>query len=254
MGVDDIATLAVTHIHLDHAGGAGHFAQRYPNARIAVHPAGAPPPDRPIPAVVIGLPGVGRGPHDVAVGPHGADSRGSLAWSSTRATAFRLAEGRSIEVMATPGHAKHHVVFLEEETGGAFVGDAVGIAFPHGHLVQPVTPPPDFDPHLVTTQLRRMAARGPDFLGFAHFGPEPEAQRALVGGRSAALGLGAMGPGSRQGRPRRPHRRHADLGAGRVPGRGLLRGGHRPVRPQHLLAHAGQPASSTGWPTAARSG
>ena len=92
-----------------------------------------------------------------------------------------LGRGRSIEVLATPGHAKHHVVFLEDESGGAFVGDAVGLAFPHGHMVQPVAPPPDFDPRLVTTQLRRLADRDPGFLGFAHFGPEREPLRALAG-------------------------------------------------------------------------
>jgi glyoxylase-like metal-dependent hydrolase (beta-lactamase superfamily II) len=91
-----------------------------------------------------------------------------------------LGKGRSVEVLATPGHASHHVVYLEEETGAAFVGDAVGIAFPHGHMVQPVTPPPDFDPELVTHHLHRLAERAPAFLGFAHFGPDRDPQASLV--------------------------------------------------------------------------
>jgi glyoxylase-like metal-dependent hydrolase (beta-lactamase superfamily II) len=90
-----------------------------------------------------------------------------------------LGGSRAIEVMYTPGHAKHELVFVEDETGGAFVGDAVGLAFPHGHMVQPVTPPPDFDPQLVETHLRRLAARGPAFLGFAHFGPDRDPQASL---------------------------------------------------------------------------
>ena len=91
-----------------------------------------------------------------------------------------LGGGRSIDVMYTPGHAKHHVVYLEAETGGCFVGDSVGIAFPHGHMVQPLTPPPDLDPGVLAEQLRRMAAREPAFLGFAHFGVERDPDRSLA--------------------------------------------------------------------------
>ena len=91
-----------------------------------------------------------------------------------------LGNGRAVEVMYTPGHAKHHIVFFEQMSGACFVGDAVGIAFPHGHMVQPVTPPPDFEPGLVTDQLRRMAAREPAFLGFAHFGVDPRPQHTLA--------------------------------------------------------------------------
>ena len=58
-----------------------------------------------------------------------------------------------------------------------FVGDSVGIAFPHGHMVQPVTPPPDFDQPVVVEQLRRMASRQPDFVGFAHYGVSSDAAR-----------------------------------------------------------------------------
>lgn len=179
VGVDDIATLAVTHIHLDHAGGAGHFAQKYPNARIAVHGRGAPhliDPSR----LWNSASRVWGEEHMMSLWGPMEPIAAERVMVIDEGDRISLGAGRSIEVMATPGHAKHHVVFLEEQTGGAFVGDAVGIAFPHGHLVQPVTPPPDFDPHLVTTQLRRMAARVPSFLGFAHFGLETGAQRALA--------------------------------------------------------------------------
>lgn len=91
-----------------------------------------------------------------------------------------LGDGRRIEVMYTPGHAKHHIVLLEEKSGGMFVGDSVGVAFPHGHMVQPVTPPPDFDHVLLVHQLRRMAARSPGFVGFAHFGVTEDAHRVFT--------------------------------------------------------------------------
>jgi glyoxylase-like metal-dependent hydrolase (beta-lactamase superfamily II) len=179
LGVDDLATLAITHVHLDHAGAAGHLAERFPNSTIAVHSKGARHlndpsrlwsstsrvwgdenmeamwgPMRPVPADRLRV--VGEGDR------------------------IRLGRGRSLEVLETPGHAKHHVVFLEDESGGAFVGDAVGIAFPGSDMVQPVTPPPDLDPESITVQLRRLAARDPGFLALAHFGIRREPARVLA--------------------------------------------------------------------------
>lgn len=179
LGVDDIAALAVTHIHLDHAGGAGHIAQRYPNARVVVHDQGARhliDPSRLWASAgrIWGDEGMQElwGPMEPI-----APERLQVVDEGDR---IPLGGGRAIEVLYTPGHARHHVVFLEEETGGAFVGDAVGVAFPHGHMVQPVTPPPDFDPELVAAQLRRIGGWDPAFLGFAHFGAVADPARALA--------------------------------------------------------------------------
>ncbi|OFW66779.1 MAG: hypothetical protein A2Z12_09275 [Actinobacteria bacterium RBG_16_68_21] len=178
-GVDDVAVMAVTHIHLDHAGGAGHFADRFPGAAIAVHAAGArhlASPER-LWSSATRIYGE-QGMHELW-GPMQpiAPERLLVIEEGTR---IPLGGGRSVEVMYTPGHAKHEVVFFEEETGACLVGDAVGIAFPHGHMVQPVTPPPDFDPDLVTEHLERIAIRDPAFLGFAHFGPNRDCQNSLA--------------------------------------------------------------------------
>ena len=171
LGIDDVAVLAVTHIHLDHAGGAGHFSGRFPATRIGVHDQGARhliSPERLwasaeriyTPQGMIDL----WGPME----PVPAERLLILDEGST----IPLGNGRAVEVMYTPGHARHHIVFYEDETGACLIGDSVGLAFPHGHLVHPNTPPPDFDPHFVTQQMRRIAARNPAFLGFAHFGPD----------------------------------------------------------------------------------
>ncbi|MBT8215067.1 MAG: MBL fold metallo-hydrolase [Acidimicrobiia bacterium] len=177
-GVDDIATIAVTHIHLDHAGGVGDLAARYPNATIGVHAAGARHLVSP------------QRLWDSATRVYGEEGMATM-WGPMmpvpedrlvildESSQIDLGGGRSLEVMDTPGHAKHHVVFFDDVSGGMFVGDSVGIAFPHGHIVQPVTPPPDLDPPLVIAQLQRMAARGPEFLGFAHFGRHDDPQLAL---------------------------------------------------------------------------
>lgn len=179
IGVDDVAVLAVTHIHLDHAGGAGHLARRFPAARIGVHEQGARhlvAPERLwasaeriyTPQGMLDL----WGPME----PIPADRLLVLEEGST----LPLGNGRHVEVMYTPGHARHHVVFHEADTGAALIGDSVGLAFPHGHLVHPNTPPPDFDPHLVAEQMRRIAARQPAFLGFAHYGPDRTPQETLA--------------------------------------------------------------------------
>ena len=178
LGIDDLAVMAVTHIHLDHAGGAGHLAQRFPRAAIGVHSAGArhlAAPERLWASATRIYTEEGMqelwGPMD----PIAEDRLLVIDEGDT----IPLGGGRSLEVMYTPGHAKHHVVFWENETGACFVGDSVGLAFPHGHMVQPVTPPPDLDPPGVVDQLRRIGAREPAFLGFAHFGADPSAQEAL---------------------------------------------------------------------------
>ena len=179
LGIDDLATIVVTHIHLDHAGGAGHLAQRFPSAKIGVHSNGArhmADPERLWNSAVriYGEEGMQRlwGPME----PIAEDRLMILEEGSI----VPLGNGRVLDVMYTPGHAKHHVVFHDGNSGGMFVGDSVGITFPHGHFVQPVTPPPDLDPPMLVQQLHRMAEREPTFLGFAHFGVHHDPIDALA--------------------------------------------------------------------------
>ena len=179
IGVDEVAAMVVTHIHLDHAGGAGHVADRYPGAQIGVHAKGArhlADPERLWASA------------ERIYSPAGMQQ----LWGPMRPVPEKrllvldegdvidLGGGRHLEVMYTPGHAKHHIVFTEEVSGGMFVGDSVGIAFPHGHMVQPVTPPPDFAEPIVVEQLRRMANRTPGFVGFAHYGIASDPKRVFA--------------------------------------------------------------------------
>jgi glyoxylase-like metal-dependent hydrolase (beta-lactamase superfamily II) len=178
MGIDDLATIVVTHIHIDHAGGAGQIAQAYPNARIGVHSKGArhlATPDRLWSSAVQVF---GEKWLTTNWGPmvpiH--EDRLLILDDGDRVP---LGGGRFVEALYTPGHAKHHITYYEEASGGMFVGDSLGLCYPHGHAVQPVTPPPDFDPVVATEQMHRMRAIEPAFLGFAHFGPTYEVGKAL---------------------------------------------------------------------------
>lgn len=79
--------------------------------------------------------------------------------------------GRAIAVAYAPGHAKHHVAFLDEASGTAFVGDACGIRAHGASLVLPVTPPPDVDLEAWSDSLDRIEAWHPERLFLTHFGP-----------------------------------------------------------------------------------
>jgi len=81
-----------------------------------------------------------------------------------------LGAGRYLDVLYTPGHAKHLMCLVDSETGGVFVGDAVGITLPGSHLVRPTVPPPDIDTDLLVSQLGRLADRSITSINFAHFG------------------------------------------------------------------------------------
>ena len=191
LGIDDVAVLAVTHIHLDHAGGAGHFAARFPQARIAVHRLGARHLADPARLVASATRAFGEQSMRDHWGPMEAVDPSRLLVLD-EGDRIPLGAGRSIEVMYTPGHAKHHLVFVEAETGACLIGDEVGVAFPHGHAVQPATPAPDFDPRAhqrATAPHRRPPAR------LSRFRPLRAASRpsSCPGpGRAARLGVGFL--------------------------------------------------------------
>lgn len=179
LGIDELAAIVVTHIHIDHAGGAGQLAQAFPKARIGVHAKGLrhlADPER-LWSSAVGV----FGEEWLATnwGPMVPIDRDRLLVLD-EGDRVSLGAGRSIDVLYTPGHAKHHLTFFEPGSGGMFVGDSLGLCYPHGHVVQPVTPPPDFDPVAATAQMRRMASMEPEFLGFAHFGPNHDVEQALT--------------------------------------------------------------------------
>lgn len=181
IGVDDVATLLVTHIHIDHAGGAGQLAARFPGAKVGVHVSGArhlAAPERLWNSAVriYGEPRLRE-----MWGPLQPVPEAQLMVLND-GDRVSLGGGRYLEVLHTPGHAKHHVVYADSVSGGMFVGDQVGVCYPHGHFVHPVTPPPEFDPETLTEQLRRLAAREPSFLGLAHFGPAGDPAAVLAEG------------------------------------------------------------------------
>jgi glyoxylase-like metal-dependent hydrolase (beta-lactamase superfamily II) len=84
-----------------------------------------------------------------------------------------LGAGRSLRAIDSPGHAKHHLGFLDSSSGILFAGDAVGVKLPGGGALRPATPPPDFDLDLALESLRRFAAARPSAIALAHYGLIP---------------------------------------------------------------------------------
>jgi glyoxylase-like metal-dependent hydrolase (beta-lactamase superfamily II) len=176
IGGQDLAHVVVTHIHLDHAGGVGRIAERYPKAAIWVHERGArhlADPSRLVASA------------ERIYGPELLASRFG-AVEPVAPQRIRAVDGggvidlggRTLDVLATPGHAKHHMALVDSATGAVFTGDALGIHPPDAPVLRPATPPPDYDLELAVSSIRaiRERARGSKVL-FSHFGPVDEVDR-----------------------------------------------------------------------------
>lgn len=168
-GVDpqDIRTVAVTHIHLDHAGAAGTLAQRYPRLHVYVHPVGAPhlvDPGR-LTASAGRLYGEGLERLLGTVLPIPADRVHVLEDGG------RIALGlRRLVAIDTPGHARHHLVYLDQASGDLFAGDAAGVALPGSRYVRPPTPPPELDIPAWDATIALIRGLGARRLLLTHFG------------------------------------------------------------------------------------
>lgn len=169
VGPDDLATLVVTHIHLDHAGGTGDLAAMFPRAEVVVHERGA----RHLvdPARLMKSARLVYGDEldelfgELAPTPadrvRGVDETGSID----------LGGGRRLDSYYSPGHARHHVGLLDTASGDLYVGDAAGIYVPETADIRPATPPPDFDLGAALASLRKFGSLRPVRLLFSHFGP-----------------------------------------------------------------------------------
>jgi len=173
----EIRRVVVTHIHLDHAGGMGSLVAEFPRATFYAHAAGVP--------------------H--LVDPRRLEASARLAWGPQMDRLFgamvampadriqplsggerwNLRSG-SLDVIATPGHARHHLAFLDSATSSLFTGDAAGVRLAGGWRTRPAVPPPDLDLELLYGSLDRMGAVDPRRLLRSHFGPDPGGAKALV--------------------------------------------------------------------------
>ena len=176
-GPTDLATIVVTHIHLDHAGGVGDLAKAFPNARIVVHERGARHLADPTKLVASAYRVFGP-KMDEMFGPLLPTEHDRIDALGERGN-IDLGGGRSLETFHNPGHASHHVALSDSQTGDLYTGDAAGVYVPETGDLRPATPPPDFDFDLALNSLDAMEAVSPSRLLFSHFGPTTDIDRVF---------------------------------------------------------------------------
>jgi glyoxylase-like metal-dependent hydrolase (beta-lactamase superfamily II) len=180
VGLDpgDLAYLVLTHIHLDHAGGAGDIAEAFPSARIVVSDHGAHhlhDPER--------LNASSRrvyGPlFDTVYGPC-TPIEGERIVAVEDGHVLDLGGGRRLELLHTPGHAKHHIGVHDPDLGVVFTGDSVGVKLPGMAAIRPATPPADFHLEAALASIERYRERSPRTVYLAHYGAIDPPDAALA--------------------------------------------------------------------------
>jgi glyoxylase-like metal-dependent hydrolase (beta-lactamase superfamily II) len=155
--------LLLTHIHLDHAGATGVLVRRFPELKVYVHERGAPhlidPSKLLKSAAQLYGDDMERLWGEVAPVPEG---------NVTALKGGETVEGFRVEY--APGHASHHVVYLHEATGDAYVGDVGGVRVPPYDFGLAPTPPPDIDLPKWHASIDLVEAWRPDRLALTHFG------------------------------------------------------------------------------------
>ena len=164
LGDEQPRAILLTHIHFDHAGATGALVRRWPDLPVYVHRRGAghlADPERLVSS---------------ATRLYGEDGMREL-WGEVvpvpEANLHPLEGGEQVlgfRVEYTPGHASHHVSYLHEATGTAFVGDTGGVRIEGSQFVVVPTPPPDIDIEAWDKSLDLISAWSPSALALTHFG------------------------------------------------------------------------------------
>jgi glyoxylase-like metal-dependent hydrolase (beta-lactamase superfamily II) len=167
------SAILLTHIHFDHAGA---LVRRWPDLPVYVHARGAPhmvAPERLVAS---------------AARLYGGEEELARLWGDVVPVPERnlvvIKGGETVlgayRVEYTPGHASHHVSFLHEPSGTAFVGDVAGVRIPPADYVMAPTPPPDIDVEAWERSLDVVAGWAPQALALTHFGRVDDVGRHLA--------------------------------------------------------------------------
>lgn len=172
LGPENVDYVILTHIHLDHAGGAGPMMDAFPNARLVVHPRGARHMSEPS-KLMAGVEGV-----------YGRERARRLYGKLVPIPAQRIVEAhdntvlklgsRELLCIDIPGHAKHHIAIVDRQSTGIFTGDTFGISYREldvdgRPLVFPSSTPVQFDPDAMRNSIERMLSFSPDAVYLTHY-------------------------------------------------------------------------------------
>lgn len=174
---EDIDYVIVTHIHLDHSGGAGVLIKDMPRAQVIAHYKGAKHlvnPERLVSSVIDtqGEEVMARYGETVPIEKY----RVKPAYEGD---VLKLSERQVLKLIDAPGHAPHEICIYESRNNGLFTGDAVGTYLAENEILLPITPPPSFDLELCINTLERLMKLNASVLYFAHFGVTDRVQDNL---------------------------------------------------------------------------
>ena len=180
LDVDAVDHLILTHIHLDHAGGAGRLAAALPRARVVVHPRGAAHLIDPSILVAATKAVYGDDRFRAEYGEIVAIPAGRI---DAVEDGHRLRLGaRTLECLHTPGHALHHLCVLDRDTAEVFAGDTFGVSYREfdtaaGVFIFPTTSPSQFDPAQLHASIDRIVACKPVNAYLTHYSRVRELER-----------------------------------------------------------------------------
>ncbi|ANB02638.1 MBL fold metallo-hydrolase [Ectothiorhodospira sp. BSL-9] len=183
IGRDQVDYVIPTHVHLDHAGGAGALMSHLPQARLVIHPRGARhmiDPSRLIAGAtaVYGEEAMARMFGEILPIP---EERVIQAEDGDTVSL----NGRTLTFLDTPGHAKHHFSVVDEDGHGVFSGDTFGLSYrefdtDRGAFALPTTTPVQFDPDALHASVDRLMDQGLDYMYLTHYGRVEDLPRLRV--------------------------------------------------------------------------
>lgn len=170
---DAVDYVIPTHVHLDHAGGAGLLMRELPSAKLVAHPRGAK--HLVDPSVLLAGARAVYGA-EVVARDYGELVPIPVERVMTTTDGMVLEVGRrALRFADTPGHARHHNCIWDEVTRGWFTGDTFGIVYPdlrtpNGPYIVPATAPVQFDPGALHETVARLLAERPEVMYLTHYG------------------------------------------------------------------------------------
>ena len=172
---EEVAYVAVSHIHLDHAGGVGTLLHHLPNAQVVVHPKGAPHLAHPEKLWEQSKTVLGS-ITDLYGAPEAVPEERIIA--SADGMTLDIGNDISLRVVETTGHASHHQSYYEPSCEGVFPGDAAGIYLNDIDVIVPTTPAP-FRMDIALASLDKLRVLKPKSLFYSHFGKSSDALEKL---------------------------------------------------------------------------
>lgn len=166
--------ILLTHIHLDHSGGAGYLAQHLPQVKIMAHPQGVRHLVDPS-KLIAGTQGFFGQGFPEKFGPILPVPEGQVQ-AVRDGEVISLGE-KELQVIYSPGHAYHHISFFESKSRGLFVGEALGNILPGTDFVLPPVAPPKFDLVAYIETLNKLRELSPVLLFYPHNGAQVEAEK-----------------------------------------------------------------------------